>query len=200
MSSNIFRIAGIAGVLSAILMVVLSFANDPTGAMPIAYTLISAVLGIILVAGLYLLYRSEASGLSLAAAAIAVIGYLLFVVASAMKVTFPSPVIAAADICVYILGLALFSWLAFRTGKMPRVLAIIGFVAALAGVGSYISMSATGADLTNMASLPPVVMVFYALYLIGVIVWLAWTGIALLRLKPEAAQAQTQAPTANQPM
>lgn len=199
MSSNVFRIAGIAGILSAALMLVLTFTSS-SSTMPLAFTLLSTVLGIILVVGLYLLYRSEAAGLSMAAVAISVIGYLLFVVASLMKLSFPSPLLAAADICVFILGLALFSWLAYRTRKMPRLLAIIGFLAALAGVGSYVAVATTGADFTDMANLPPAVMLFYALYLIGVVVWLAWTGLALLRLKPEMAQAQASAPIADQPM
>ena len=158
------------------------------------YAVPSAVLGIIFVAGLYVLYRSEASTLSLTAAAISVIGYLLFVVASLMQLTFPSPVLAAADIAVYILGLTLFSWLAYRTHKMPRLLAFVGFLAALAGVGSYVMMSVTGASVTSMETAPPVLMALYFVYLIGVVVWLAWTGISLLRMKPEAAQAEMPSP------
>ena len=191
MSNNtLFRIAGICGILSALAMLVLSFASDPNNGMSPVFAVPNAVLGIIFVAGLYFLYRNEASALSLAATAISVIGYLLFVVASVMRLAFPSPVSAAADISVYILGLALFSWLAFRTHKMPRPLAVVGFLAALAGVGSYVLMSVTGASVTSMENLPPVLMALYFVYLLGVVVWLAWTGIGLLRLKSEAAQAQ----------
>ena len=145
-------------------------------------------------AGLYVLYRSEASTLSLTAAAISAIGYLLFVVASLMQLAFPSPVLAAADSAIYILGLTLFSWLAYRTHKMPRLLAFVGFLAALAGVGSYVMMSATGASVTSMETAPPVLMALFVVYLIGVVVWLAWTGISLLQMKPEAAQAEMPSP------
>ena len=34
--------------------------------------------------------------------------------------------------------LTLVSWLAYRTHKMPRLLPFVGFLAALAGVGSYV--------------------------------------------------------------
>ncbi len=191
MSNNtLFRIAGICGILSALAMLVLSFTSDPSSGMSPVFAVPNAVLGIIFVAGLYVLYRSEASTLSLIAAAISVIGYLVFVVASLMQVTFPNPLLAVADSAVYILGLTLFSWLAYRTHKMPRLLAFVGFLAALAGVGSYILMSVTGASVTSMETLPPVLMALYFVYLLGVVVWLAWTGIGLLRLKPEAAQAQ----------
>ena len=195
MSNNtLVRIAGISGILSAVLMLVMSATIDTSGGMSPMYAVPIAVLGIIFVAGLYVLYRSEASTLSLTAAAISVIGYLLFVVASLMQLAFPSPVLAAADIAVYILGLTLFSWLAYRTHKMPRLLAFVGFLAALAGVGSYVMMSVTGPGVTSMETAPPVLMALFVVYLIGVVVWLAWTGIGLLRVKPEAAQAQMPSP------
>ncbi len=195
MSNNtLFRIAGICGILSALAMLVLSFTSDPSSGMSPVFAVPNAVLGIIFVAGLYVLYRSEASTLSLTAAAISVIGYLLFVVASLMQVTFPNPLLAAADSAIYILGLTLFSWLAYRTHKMPRLLAFVGFLAALAGVGSYVLMSVTGASVTSMESLPPVLMALYFVYLLGVVVWLAWTGISLLRVKPAVAQAEMPSP------
>ena len=195
MSNNtLFRIAGICGILSALAMLVLSFTSDPSSGMSPVFAVPNAVLGIIFVAGLYVLHRSEASTLSLTAAAISVIGYLLFVVASLMQVTFPNPLLAAADSAIYILGLTLFSWLAYRTHKMPRLLAFVGFLAALAGVGSYVLMSVTGASVTSMESLPPVLMALYFVYLLGVVVWLAWTGISLLRVKPAVAQAEMPSP------
>lgn len=195
MSNNtLVRIAGISGILSAVLMLVMSATIDTSGGMSPMYAVPIAVLGIIFVAGLYVLYRSEASTLSLTAAAISVIGYLLFVVASLMQLAFPSPVLAAADIAVYILGLTLFSWLAYRTHKMPRLLAFVGFLAALAGAGSYVMMSVTGANVTSMENLPPVLMALYFVYLLGVVVWLAWTGISLLRMKPAVAQAEMPSP------
>lgn len=195
MSNNtLFRIAGICGILSALAMLVLSFTSDPSSGMSPVFAVPNAVLGIIFVAGLYVLYRSEASTLSLTAAAISVIGYLLFVVASLMQLTFPSPVLAVADSAVYILGLTLFSWLAYRTHKMPRLLAFVGFLAALAGVGSYILMSVTGTSVTSMETLPPVLMALYFVYLIGVVVWLVWTGISLLRVKPVGVQAEMPSP------
>jgi hypothetical protein len=135
---------------------------------------------------LYLLYRNVASALSLIAIAISVIGYLLFVISGSLQLKYPSPLLAAADALVYIVGLSLFSWLAYSTRKMPRALAIVGFVAALAGLGGYIANLATGGDMTNPSS---VVSVLYFMYLVGVVIWLAWTGIGLLRMKPEATKA-----------
>lgn len=176
-----FRSAGVAGILSAILMLTVTFTNDPTTGVSPLWASISAVVGIILVAGLYLLYRGDAPALSLTASAITVLGYVLFVAASWMQLTFPSPVLVAADVAIYILGLSLFSWLAYRSQKMSRILAIIGFLTALVGIGAYLMIWTTGADATTMENPPPVLMALFSGYLIGVVVWLAWTGIALLR-------------------
>ena len=189
-SNNLFRIAGIAGILSAALMAFMSIGIDPSSGIPPALAVISAVLGITLVAGLHLLYRSAAPALSLAATVISVLGYLLFVGSSFMQLSYPSPVFVAADSAIYILGIALFSWLAYRTHRMSRILAAVGLVAALAGAGAYVFMWVTGTNFTSIENLSPVLMVLFFAYLIGIIVWLAWTGISLLRIKPEAATVQ----------
>ena len=118
------------------------------------------------------------------------IGYVLWVVASLMQLKFPSPLLAAADFAIYILGLALFSWLAYRTRKMSRILAAVGLLAALAGAGSYLYMAITGATVTSMENLSPVLMTLFFAYLIRVVIWLTWTGISLLRTKPAAATVQ----------
>ncbi|HQY94961.1 hypothetical protein [Caldilinea sp.] len=185
-TTTVFRIAGVSGILAALAMLALTFVSDPNSGMSPVYAVPNAVLGIIFVAGLYLLYRDQESALSLAAAAASVIGYLLFLAGSFMQLTYPSPILQAGDILIYIIGLSLFSWLAYRAHKMPRILAIVGFLTALVGIGSYLVMWFTGASFTSMENLPPLLMVLYTAYLIGVVVWLAWTGVSLLRVKAEA--------------
>jgi peptidoglycan/LPS O-acetylase OafA/YrhL len=198
-SNNLYRIAGIAGILSAVLMLAFSSAADPATGAPLLYTAASFSVGIILVAGLYMLYRSEAPTLSLAASAISVLGYVLLVVASLMQVTFPHPMLAAADITIYIVGLSMFCWQAFRTHKMPRLLAVVGLVAALAGAVSYVVMASTGTVFTGYENLSPVLMALFIVYLIGVVIWLVWTGISLLRMKPAAATVQAPGAVTDQP-
>jgi hypothetical protein len=193
-NNGLFRIAGIAGILGALLMLAMSLVIGTAGAgaspsvSPLSTTLslLSVVAGIILVVGLFVLYRGAAGALSLAAFAISLIGYLLFAVATITKAPYPSPVLTAGDILVYIVGVALFSWLALRTGKLPRALAIAGFLAALTGVVSYLLVFGTGATMENPT---PVLTVFYFLYLVLAVIWLFWTGLGLLRRKPEAAPA-----------
>jgi hypothetical protein len=183
MSNNsLFRIAGIAGILGALLMLAMTFAIGAavSVASPLYMTLslLSVLAGIILVAGLYALYRGEAGSLSLVAAVLSVIGYLLFGVAALMKIEFPSPVLTVGDVLVYIVGVTLFSWLAQRTGKMPRLVPIVGYLAALSGLVIYLLVYGTGASMDNPTTS---LSVFYFLYLFLVIVWLIWTGYGLLR-------------------
>jgi len=91
-------------------------------------------------------------------------------------------------------GLGLFSWLAYCTHKMPRLLAIVGFLSALFGLTSYALMVGAGASTATPAPLNTAVSF---LYLIAVVVWLAWSGISLLRMKPAAMQAQPLAAAIN---
>ena len=104
-NNNIFRIAGIVGILARDAHVGLdvhhgSLQRDVSGIRDT-----SSCLGIILAAGLYLLYRSEASALSLFAVAASVIGYLLLTISGILQLTFPNPVLAAGDIMIYMVGL-----------------------------------------------------------------------------------------------
>ena len=68
-SNNLYRIAGIAGILSAIFMLAFLAVTDPATGTPLPYIVASSSVGIIMVAGLYALYRGDASALSLAAGA-----------------------------------------------------------------------------------------------------------------------------------
>ena len=68
-TTTVFRIAGVSGILAALAMLALTFVSDPNSGMSPVYAVPNAVLGIIFVAGLYLLYRDQESALSLAAAA-----------------------------------------------------------------------------------------------------------------------------------
>ncbi|MBI3163857.1 MAG: hypothetical protein HYZ24_04180 [Chloroflexi bacterium] len=187
MSNNsLTRFAGYAGVAGAIIMLTMTFTTKPGATPNLILALAGDVAGIVLTAGLYLLYRDYSSGTSLAAGGIAWIGYLLFVVIMFANVSHEpgSPLTTIADVSVYILGIGLFSVLALQSGRMPRALAYVGFFAALAGVIVYILMLGVKLELTS-----PAVIVSYMLYLIGVVVWLGWTGIALLKSSTVLATA-----------
>ena len=92
--------------------------------------------GIVFTIGLYLLYRQDAATLNLVAAAISVFGYLLLIIGTLTKA---DPTAGGMVIIVILdgaigLGMFLFSWLAYSTRRMPRLLSIIGMIGGLAGV------------------------------------------------------------------
>ena len=195
-SNNLVRIGGIAGIVAAICMIGLTFSVDPATFAPTSplYPVFmwgGNIAGIVLTVGLYQLYRKEAATLSLAAAAISLLGSLLFVVITSFGTFNPGNIwVSIADILVYVVGVPLFSWLAYSTRKLPRALAIVGFLAGLAGLGIYALKFGAGVEPTNPNH--PLIGVMYALYfayLILVLVWLAWTGVSLVSGKAKAAMA-----------
>jgi len=198
MSNNNFtRIAGIAGILSVVLAVAGYMTTGTTSSMPsgplfVTLTVASNLAGIIFVVGLYLLYRAEAATLSLVAVGVSVVGGLLFIIIGVfMSYDFNNPLLMIADISVYVVGVPLFSWLAYQSGKMPRPLAIIGFLAGLAGLGVYVLKLGAGVDAltTPNAPLAGVATIFYYAYFLLAFGWVAWTGYMLMSGKAQTAKA-----------
>jgi hypothetical protein len=198
MSNNNFtRIAGIAGILSVVLAVAGYMTTGTTSSMPsgplfVTLTVASNLAGIIFVVGLYLLYRAEAATLSLVAVGVSVVGGLLFIIIGVfMSYDFNNPLLMIADISVYVVGVPLFSWLAYQSGKMPRPLAIIGFLAGLAGLGVYVLKLGAGVDAitTPNAPLVGVASIFYYAYFLLAFGWVLWTGIVLMLGKAKTATA-----------
>ena len=198
MSNNNFtRIVGIAGILSVVLAVAGYMTTGTTSSMPsgplfVTLTVASNLAGIIFVVGLYLLYRAEAATLSLVAVGVSVVGGLLFIIIGVfMSYDFNNPLLMIADISVYVVGVPLFSWLAYQSGKMPRPLAIIGFLAGLAGLGVYVLKLGAGVDAitTPNAPLVGVASIFYYAYFLLAFGWVLWTGIVLMLGKAKTATA-----------
>ncbi len=190
-NNNLTRIGGIAGIVSAILMLALTavMGSDTSSPFLTVYFLVGGVLGLALTGGLFVYFREEGT-VAVVAAAASAIGYLFFIIAGLLSLSFENPIIALGDALVYIVGVPLFSWLAYRTGKMSRILAIIGFVAGAAGLTNYTVTIITGADWTNPNDpMAGVLSAIYMVYLIAVLIWLLWTGYSLVSAKTEPALA-----------
>ena len=190
-NNNLTRIGGIAGIVSAILMLALTavMGSDTSSPFLTVYFLVGGVLGLALTGGLFVYFREEGT-VAVVAAAASAIGYLFFIIAGLLSLSFENPIIALGDALVYIVGVPLFSWLAYRTGKMSRILAIIGFVAGAAGLANYAIAFITGADWTNPNDpMAGVLSAIYMVYLIAVLIWLLWTGYSLVSAKTEPALA-----------
>jgi hypothetical protein len=195
-NNNLLRIAGIAGILSVVLSVAGYMTTGPTGTpsgpLSLALTVASNLAGIIFVVGLYLLFRAEAATLSLVAVGVSVVGQLLFLIGSLfMAFDFNNPIIIIADILVYVVGVPLFSWLAYQSRKLPRPLAIVGILAGLAGLGVYVLKLGAGVDAitTPNAPLAGVASIFYYAYFLLAFGWVLWAGYMLMSGKAKMAKA-----------
>ena len=155
-NNNIFRIAGIAGILSAILMLAMSFSVDPvkrdvTAILAVA----SSVVGIVLVAGLYLLVSQR--GVNPEPGRNCDLGDWLCVVRGGQPDAgyVPQPnagcrryrCLHRGPVAVQLAGLP------HTQDATPS--GVVGFLAALAGQAPMSSMSITGTVLRVMTNLPP---------------------------------------------
>lgn len=192
---NFLRIAGIFGMLAAACMIGYTFTIDPATATPNSpifplFFWMGIVAGIVFTIGLYQFYSHEAATLSMVAAGVSLLGYVLFAITGFGPFNPENILVRIADILVYVVGVPLFSWLAYTTPQGSRPLAILGFLAGLAGVAGYALTFGAGVNSTDTTH--PLIGVLYGLYfayLILVVVWLAWSGFALANRKPRLVMA-----------
>jgi hypothetical protein len=192
---NFLRIAGISGMLAAACMIGYTFTIDPATSTPNSplfsvFLWASILAGIVFTMGLYQFYNQEAATLSMVAAGVSLLGYVLFAITAFGPFNPDNILVRIADILVYVVGVPLFSWLAYTSHKGSRPLAIVGFLVGLAGVGVYALTFGAGVESTDTTH--PLIGVLYGLYfayLILVIVWLFWTGFVLSVRKPQMAMA-----------
>jgi hypothetical protein len=184
-SNNLIRIAGFAGIVSAVCTIGISFTIDqttyaPTSPLYWAFVVGGGLAGIFLAIGLYQLYRKEAPTLSLVTVLLSTLGYLLFLATTFTSSKPGDIVVVFSDTLSNIIGVALFSWMAYNTRKLPRTLAFVGFANSIVAATMYAVALGAGVDPTNPNHpLTGVVMALYLAYFILLLVWLIWTGIAL---------------------
>jgi hypothetical protein len=75
------------------------------------------------------------------------------------------------------LWLLLLSWVALRARELPRVLNYLGLVIGVAGILTF---------------LLPSLLLMAVVYGLGLIIWLAWLGMVLLRNNPEKTALENQ--------
>lgn len=194
-NNNFLRIAGLAGILSIVVGMAGFMTVGPTGttsgSLFVTLSIASFLAGIFFFVGLYLLYRAEAAMVSLIAVGVSVVGGLLSIITVAfMKVELNNPFFAIADISVYIVGLGLFTWLGYQSRKMPRVLTMVGVLAALSGLGVYVLKFGAGVDpmTTPNAPFAGVATIFFYAYFLLAYGWVVWTGYLLMAGKASMSQ------------
>jgi hypothetical protein len=186
MSTNaLIRIGGMSGIVSAVCTIGISFTIDqstyvPTSPLYWVFVVGGGLAGILLALGLYQLYREEAPSLSLITVLLSTLGYLLFLTTTFTSSKPGDVLVVTADALSNIVGVALFSWMAYSTRKLPRALAFIGFANSIVAASMYAIAMGAGVNPSNSDNpLTGVVMALYLAYFILLLVWLIWTGIAL---------------------
>ena len=185
-NNNFLRIAGIAGILNMVCWLGGLFTSSPDLSAPTTplndmFFYGVGLTGIVFTIGLYLLYRQDAATLSLVAVTVSVLAPLVGDIGTlAMADPTTALIISGGLLGV---GMFLFSWFAYSTRRMPRLLSIIGMIGGLAGVVVLVMLQLNwfGTDPTVQN---PIILAVgglsFFLYFIGLIVWLTWTGIILV--------------------
>jgi hypothetical protein len=181
-SQSIIRYGGIAAIVSAVLYIVsmalwmsAGEAGSPPPAAAAAYAASSLVFVVALVA-LYVVHRSEAPGLSLAAALLLGIALVASIFVDPTDVT--NPILLIMTAC-YGVGSLLLGWLAYRNPRLPRGLAVLLLLIGVLSLIMIVPMVVGAADVVDIANL--VVGILY-------IVWALWLGWVFI--KGAAAMSQ----------
>jgi hypothetical protein len=144
-----------------VVAIVLFIAAPPFGAV---VEILFLVMLAIIFYGLYVAHRSEWAGLSLAGL---VLGILALVTNLVSMANYGNTVLSNLWYLMLSLPLAVFGFLGYRSGRMPRVLSVLillaGILFLVTGVGGF----AVGAEFSDNISLIPFVMLVVSL------VWLS---------------------------
>jgi len=182
-SSSLFRIGGIAGILSIVLII--GYAVWPP---------LLAVGALVLAVFIFALYRLFSPGspmLSLVGAAVGIGGAVILAVMLLIRGdqnAAPQNLALWASMFFPPLVFGLAAWQQPKVG-MPRPLAIIGLVGGVFGLVNLLLTLAGGGNWSqpnNPALAMPIMLAYYVATL-ATLVWMVWTGIILVRMKPAAA-------------
>ena len=125
------------------------------------------------------MYRHDAATLSLVAVTVSVLAPLVGDIGTLAKA---DPAVVIISLGLLAVGIFLFSWLAYSTRRMSRLLSIIGLIVGLAGVlVAAVQLTGFGTDPTAQNPILLVVggVIFFS-YFLGLLVWVVWTGIILV--------------------
>ena len=170
-SNNLFRIGGIAGILS----IPLVFA---AGAVPVLFVIVPLLLAVFHFA-LYRFFGDKSPSLNLSAVVIGVGGSIFLALVLFMNGA--DTLIGIGFAVAFILPPALFGLVAYQNGDagFSRTLAIIGIVAGVFGILNAV-VGAVGGGWTN-PNPHPLVLPTYFVSVLAAVVWMIWSAIILFR-------------------
>ena len=178
-SNNLYRIGGIAAIVSVVLMIgyVILPPLFAVGALAMA----------VFIFALYRLFSAGAPTWSLVGAVLGIGGSVIL---AAMWLINGDQNAAPQNLATwasFFVPPLVFGLTAYQQPKigMPRILAIIGIIGGVAGLINLIIVLIGGGNWAqpNNPALGPLIMVSYYLGTLFALVWMVWTGLALLRRK-----------------
>jgi hypothetical protein len=183
-TKTLYRLGGICGIIALIATFAIYFTTDPSGNRSLLTNLLSWVVGltsIVLVYAVYLRCRESASAISMLALAAAVIGNGLFLFG-----TFSPSLYSIGDIgenIVLMVSVPLFGIGFFMTKGMSRILAGIAILTGIAGLANFavLKMDVGSWSAPNNPADLPAIMATYLGFVLCYVIWMAWTGGALLK-------------------
>lgn len=167
-SNNLFRIGGIAAIVSALLYVVslgvqIAAAGAPS-TLGTALYIVSALLFLVTIVVLYMALRGEAAVLALVA--LVLLGGLT-IWSMFIDPTNISPVFVPLTLA-YGIGFILFGWLQYRSSQYPKAIGILAIITGVLGVIMAVALLAgVSMDIFGLLNL---------LLSVPYVIWLIWLG------------------------
>ena len=175
-NSSLFRIAGFCAILSLVVYVVaFGLFSTNAGLMTTSFIVATVALLVVLYA-LYVVHRPESSGLALGAGLITAIGTIASLFAGDPAVPANAFLYGASSV-VFGVGILLFGWLAYKSSKMPRLLAYIVLFAGALSLLTGLLFLAGSSDLGNQLNFASI-LPFFA--------WMIWLAYLFLTGKLKA--------------
>jgi hypothetical protein len=176
-SHSIYRFGGLAAILGLVFSL-------GAAAWP-ALLAVGALTMAVFIFALYHLYRPESPAISLAGAVVGIVGAATMAAVVLVTGTQSGTLVGLATWAAYFMPPLVFGILAYqhRLVGQPRLLGIISIVGGVFGLLNAMVVLAGGGDYANPnnPALTPWIMGTYFLGMLPTLVWIVWTGIALLR-------------------
>lgn len=178
-TQSLFRYAGIAGLIS-IVAFFLAFAlpamlGEANSALVMVVYAVNLLTSLVPLFALYVIHRSEAPGVSLAAFVAAATSSLLSFGVDPSNLA--SPLMLTVTV-LYAVGALLYGWLGMRSARLPRGIGVTALI-----VGCLAALAAVAAP---AGAVEPAGMLLMAANLAWV-VWFVWLSYYFLTTKPLAA-------------
>jgi hypothetical protein len=167
-NNNLYRIAGYAAILTTVLWLGGFGIGAVNPALVAPLLAVASIVFLVVVYALYVVHRSESSGLALGAALFTVVGLTVSLLAGDPSVP-ANAMMYGISAVVFGVGIILFGWLAYKSSKMPRGLAIAALIGgALSLIAGFFYLGGAGLlDLANTLNFGSIVPFF---------VWMIWLG------------------------